>query len=176
MKLVVVRHGQTDYNKNHICQGSIDVPLNENGKQQALIINNVLADTKIDVVVSSTMKRAHETAILIAPNHPIILDDRLVERRLGNYEGKSNMNLVFDKYEDYYLNCSDDGVENIQSVYQRINDVIMELKAKYNDKTVLLVTHGSVSNVMYYYVNGIPENGICSFRYLDNGQYMELEI
>ncbi len=176
MKLIIVRHGQTDHNKNKICQGAIDISLNEYGKNQALEVREILKDKQIDLVISSSLKRAQETAKIIAPNHDIILDDRIIERKLGIYEGKPTSSFLFHKYEDFHLNCCDDGVESIQTVYNRVKSILLELKEQYDDKTVLLITHASIFNVMHYYINGIPEDGICSFQFLANGKYIEEEI
>ena len=90
MKLYIVRHGETDWNKNKMMQGNTDVPLNQNGINQALNISKFLEDKTIDVCYSSPLSRAYETAKLITNNGNIIIDKRLEERELGEFEGKNS--------------------------------------------------------------------------------------
>ena len=176
MKLYIVRHGQTDHNKKGLCQGSIDTVLNEEGQKQSIILNKEFQDKNIDIVIFSPLKRAKETATLIMPNHQIILDNRLSERSLGNYEGIESSTVSFDMYGHYHLNTGDNGVEKIKDLYARVDSLFRELKEKYHDENIMLVTHGAVYNVIYYYIHGIPEDGILTFQYLKNGEYIEYEI
>jgi broad specificity phosphatase PhoE len=176
MKLYIVRHGQTDHNKNNLRQGSIDTLLNEEGKKQSLLLQEEFKNKHVDVVLSSPLKRAHETASLVMPNHSIILDNRLSERSLGIYEGTLSSSSSFEHYGHYHLNSDEHGVERIKDLYTRVDSLFNELKEKYHDKTIMLVTHGAVYNVIYYYIHGIPEDGILTFQYLKNGEYIEYEI
>lgn len=176
MKIYIVRHGQTDHNKNNLRQGNIDTTLNEEGKKQALLLREEFINKKIDVVMSSPLKRAYETATLIMPNHNIVIDNRLSERSLGIYEGTLSSSSSFEQYGHFHLNSDENGVERIKDLYSRIDSLFNELKDKYHDKTIMLVTHGAVYNVIYYYIHGIPEDGILTFQYLKNGEYIEYEI
>ena len=89
MKLLLVRHGQTDWNINRRFQGQSDVPLNEVGRQQATALANRLSREHIDVLFASDLQRAHETARIIAAQHAceIRLDARLREINFGAWEG-----------------------------------------------------------------------------------------
>ena len=58
MKIYTVRHGQTEWNKKGLYQGKTDVPLNEEGKKQAMLVKEKLKDKKIDLIISSPLKRA----------------------------------------------------------------------------------------------------------------------
>lgn len=176
MKIIIARHGQTDHNKNNYCQGSIDTILNEEGIKQALLLQEKFKDLTIDLVISSPLKRALKTAELAMPNTEILKDDRIKERHLGEYEGVSSSTVSFEEYGHYYLNKADKGVEKIQDLYERVKSFFEELKNNHEDKNILIVTHGAVYNVIYYYIHGIPEDGILTFQYINNGQYVEYEI
>lgn len=176
MKIIIVRHGQTDHNKKKYCQGSIDTVLNEQGRKQALSLKEKFKDISIDLVISSPLKRAFETAQLAMPNTKVVTDNRIRERHLGEFEGISSAEISFEEYGHYYLNKEDNGVEKIQDFFERIKSFFEELKNKHYDKTILIVTHGAVYNVIYYYLNGIPKDGILTFQYIENGQYIEYEI
>ena len=65
MQIVLVRHGQTEWNKEGRFQGIVDIPLNEIGKQEARFASNLLKQQKWDVVISSPLQRARETASII---------------------------------------------------------------------------------------------------------------
>ena len=81
MKIYTVRHGQTEWNKKGLYQGKTDVPLNEEGKKQAMLVKEKLKDKKIDLIISSPLKRAKETAEIISDfKIKIITDSLIVER------------------------------------------------------------------------------------------------
>ena len=89
MKITIVRHGETDYNKNNILQGRSNISLNDAGRRQCKRLKYKLKDEKFDICFSSPLVRAVETAmILVGDRVEIKIDDRLIERNLGNYEGK----------------------------------------------------------------------------------------
>lgn len=87
--IYMFRHGETDWNSEGRMQGGTDIPLNENGRRQALALAEFFATNPIDGVLSSDLVRAHETAkIAIAQRQvPIILEPRLRETNLGHAEG-----------------------------------------------------------------------------------------
>lgn len=66
--LYIFRHGETDYNKQRIIQGILDIPLNETGLQQAYALAELLSNSGIQLIYSSKLQRAHRTAEIVA--HP----------------------------------------------------------------------------------------------------------
>ena len=90
MKFYIIRHGQTNWNKEGRIQGKTDIELNEEGIKQAEEAKRILKDYPIDMIVSSTLKRARKTAEIIneAKNVPIMFDKALEERGFGDFEGK----------------------------------------------------------------------------------------
>lgn len=176
MELYIVRHGETGYNKMGLLQGRTDIPLNQNGIKQALLAHSSLQNISFDVVMTSPLKRAIETAATIVPRHSIIIEPRLEERYLGNFEGKPSR--IYDQalYHDYYQNCTVGGVEGIQDLVKRIGLFLEELKMKYAKQTVLLVTHGGWINAFLYCVEQIPSDGKLKRIGLKNGEYIKYSL
>ena len=150
MKLYIIRHGQTDWNRARLLQGRTDIPLNEWGRRVAQLTKEGLKDVVFDMAFTSPLIRARETAELILEgrNIPIIDDDRLIEVNFGPYEGESfqledeNLQNFFSKPEVYY---SVDGSESIESVFERTATFLSELykKQECQNSTILVSTHGA---------------------------------
>ena len=95
MKILLVRHGETDFNKNKLIQGHSDIVLNETGKEQAINAGQKITNFDIDAVFSSPLKRALETARLMLDNSnnsqnerlDLVTDSRLIEKYFGDFEG-----------------------------------------------------------------------------------------
>ena len=89
MELYLIRHGETDYNKERKIQGSCDIPLNEYGRELAKVTAEGLKDIPFDVIFTSPLCRARETAEWIARGRqiPVYEDKRLKEICFGEYEG-----------------------------------------------------------------------------------------
>lgn len=96
MNLYVVRHGQTEWNIMKKMQGSVDIPLNEKGIEQAYITKKNLENISIDIIFCSPLKRAMQTAEVINQdrNLEIIYDERLRERNYGEFEGGASKLLI----------------------------------------------------------------------------------
>ena len=85
--IYIIRHGQTEMNQAHALQGRSDQPLNENGIRQAQDAAKGFSGLCFDRVYSSPLGRAIQTAEIVAPGVPIVVDDRLIEMDYGPYEG-----------------------------------------------------------------------------------------
>ena len=150
MKLYIIRHGQTDWNRIRRLQGRTNIPLNEWGRRVANLTREGLEDVSFDIAFTSPLVRAKETAELILQgrNVPIVDDDRLIEVDFGPYEGESfalddeNLQNFFQKPEAYY---SIGGSESIESVFRRTEEFLQELykKQEYQNSTILISTHGA---------------------------------
>ncbi|MGI6787705.1 MAG: histidine phosphatase family protein [Acholeplasmataceae bacterium] len=140
MKLIMVRHGQTDLNKNGLIQGRSDFPLNSKGIKDSLKAAEVLIDNikKIDVFISSPSKRAYQTTQIILDkyqyNKTIIKDPNFYERNFGPYEGKV-VKEVFPIIK--FL----PGYETNYEIQQRVYRGVMDLYQKYLGNTVLVGAH-----------------------------------
>ena len=158
MKLYVIRHGRTNNNDEGLFNGRYDEDINETGIHQAELAREELVNYDIDLIICSPMKRTKHTAEIInTKNIPIIYDDRLMERDTGSLTLQPVESVDRDKYWNYYETYLD--VEPIKEVCKRVYAVINEIKEKYSDKNVLIVTHNGVARAIYSYFNGIPKDG-----------------
>ena len=177
MNLYVVRHGETIWNKERKVQGITDVPLTDKGMSEAKKLQALVNTLSIDVVISSPLKRAKETAkILVDSKLPINTDDRIKERDWGLNEGALIDNV--DKWDcwDVILNTKVQNIESIQDFMYRVSDFIEDIKIRYKDKNVLIVTHSAVSRVIYYLLGTIPKDANLSRISIPNLRIMEYKI
>ena len=171
MKLYVIRHGRTNNNDEGLFNGRYDEDINETGIHQAELAREAIENYDIDLIICSPMKRTRHTAEIInTKNIPIIYEDRLMERDTGSLTLKPVESVDRDKYWNYYETYLD--VEPIKEVCKRAYAVVDEIKEKYSDKNVLIVTHNGVARAIYSYFNGIPEDG----NMLDVGSHRNCEI
>ena len=177
MKIYVVRHGQTDWNVLKLCQGQINIPLNEKGIEQAKITKEKLENEKIDLIITSPLDRAKNTAKIINEDRDlqVIEDERLVERDLGEYERAKIDSFDHKGFWDYNCNYKYKKAENIRDFCYRIKEAMEEYKEKYKGKNILLSTHGGVTMAMYIYFNGVPEDDLRSHQ-LENCEFVCYEI
>ena len=155
--IYIVRHGQTDDNVVGRYAGRIDTPLNEVGTEQAKKLHEILKDVKFDLVFSSPLQRALNTAKIICDNE-IIEDDRLIERDNGDLEGKLKSEiLVFPDFND--SNEKRYNIENIIDFRNRIYDFFNYLNEHYKGKNILIVTHAGVGIYARCYFEGEPQDG-----------------
>lgn len=159
MKLYVLRHGETEENTNGIMQGNMDTKLNENGRKQAENLVEIIKQKNIDLIISSPKDRTIETAKIVAPNVPMITDDRLLSRDHGEFEGMKRDEVNLNDYWNIKKNLKYERAERISSMFNRISSLLEDILEKYKDKNILLVTHSGICRILYYYFNGFPEDG-----------------
>jgi broad specificity phosphatase PhoE len=149
MKLILVRHGETEWNVKHIVQGHKGVPLNRKGKSQARKVALHLRKEKIDVIYSSDLERARQTTAAIARFHkvPVIYTRLIRERKFGDMEGISieEYKKVREKSDiPKYRYRPPGGGENYIDIRKRVNKFLAMLKKKHGKQTVLVVSHGGL--------------------------------
>ena len=177
MNLYVVRHGETIWNVEKKVQGITDIPLTDKGREEASELQELISTLNIDVVISSPLDRARETAkILIDSALPINTDDRIKERDWGMNEG-----AIIDTVDtwdcwDVILNTKVQNIECIQDFMYRVSNFIEDIKVRYKDKNVLIVTHSAVSRVVHYLLGTIPEDGNLSRINIPNLRIIEYKI
>lgn len=167
-KIFLVRHGQSVANERKIFGGRMDCELTELGRAQAReIVPNILT-LGINVIYSSPLKRAYETACIIAKElkiGEIITDDRLMERDFGVLTGKliADVEKYADKIirlndkEGYFLEAKE--AESFPALLLRGREVLETIKEKHSDENLLIVTHGDIGKMIYaaYYNLGWEE-------------------
>ena len=161
MEIFITRHGQTKWNALGKIQGQTDIELNDIGRGQAKETSELLKDEKIDLIITSPLKRAKETAEIINSkfNVEIIEDKRLMERGFGECEGmtkyeRAKLKAVTPEVENiwnYNTNVNVYNMETMKDFCLRVYDFLDDLIKKYKDKNILLVTHGGVSVPIKFY-------------------------
>lgn len=167
MKLYLIRHGQTDWNRARKLQGRTDVQLNEWGRKVAELTREGLQEVVFDIAFTSPLSRAKETAeiVLRGRNIPIVEEPRIIEVNFGGYEGKDfdmddeNLQSFFSKPECYK---SVDGSEPMQEIMNRVGDFYEELivNPQYQDSTVFISTHGAALSALLCHIKGWQ---VCDF-------------
>ncbi|MEL0626411.1 histidine phosphatase family protein [Salinibacterium amurskyense] len=141
--LSLIRHGQTDWNAAGRMQGSSDIPLNDTGRQQAREAVEVLCDSEWDVIVSSPLQRARETAQIIADGLGLELGrsyDLLIERHYGEGEGLTKVEID----ERWPNSTVYPGLESLHNVVERGIAALNEITHDYPGKKVIIVCHGTI--------------------------------
>lgn len=177
MKIILIRHGQTENNFNDIIQGrGINEPLNDTGIRQAKKVKEKINKYKIDKAYTSPMARAWQTAIITVGDKVEIKEDkRLVERYLGNFEGLNKSFYDHKKYWDYNLNSNEDGVEPIKDIINRVKEFYDELLKNNNDETVVIITHKCIINVLHNLIKNIDFTNYEEVK-TDNCCILEYEV
>ncbi|MBQ6817704.1 MAG: histidine phosphatase family protein [Bacilli bacterium] len=176
MKLYVLRHGETNENITGIMQGNMETVLNEVGRKQAESVREKVKEAGIDLVISSPKKRAVETALIAAPNIPIIKDERLLSRNHGEFEGMRRDEVNLQDYWNIKLNKQFEKAESMGEIFNRVSSLLNDISINYSDKTVLLVTHSGITRVLYYYFNGFPDDGDLTEYKSTNCSFEEYEL
>lgn len=196
MIMYVVRHGETEWNKEKRMQGQTDIPLSEEGIRLAKRSGEKMKDIPIDLVISSPLQRALETARLMTLNReiPIITDARIQEISFGDFEGErifespivpKDFRQIF--YDNPLQMIAPPNGETFRQVISRTKALFDELVSNpdYRDKHILISSHGAASRC--FLVNCfedktdiwrgcVPPNcGVTTVEYKD-GQCRVLEL
>jgi len=147
MRLIIVRHGLTDFNAQGMMQGHIEKPLNEEGLQQASKLALRLKEEKIDVAYVSDLSRAVQTAQAVLNFHPnisVIYTPEIRERNYGIYEGKHrDIYLAANQKENVpYYKFKPEGGESVLEAKERALLFYAKIYQKHQRETVLMVSHG----------------------------------
>ncbi|MBE6714926.1 MAG: histidine phosphatase family protein [Ruminococcaceae bacterium] len=168
MKLYAARHGKTDWNALDRIQGRTDNPLNDQGVAQASLLGENCRDLGIDLIISSPMIRALDTAkaVALTTGAPIIIDDRLIEQNYGIYEGQHRFcdGFLQNKRQFAYKYP---GGESMMMLAQRVYNFLDEVKENYSDKTVMVVCHGGVLRALHTYFYDLTNDEYFSYN-IDN--------
>lgn len=183
MKILLVRHGETDFNKNKRIQGHTDIPLNETGENQAINAGSKISKYDVDAAFSSPLKRAIQTARLMLDNSKnnsnkeleIITDDRLIEKYFGDFEGST--------FEEYFSALeSGEGLETVEleeRVYKRASEFFINQYDEYKGKTICVVCHGALIRIFLRTLGLYPHNEMINNTSLNvvnfNGEEFTLE-
>ena len=160
--LILARHGETDWNKNGLLQGSSDfAKLNNVGKKQAKALGKALLSLNVDIIYSSPLKRASETAEIINKilKKEIVFDDALKERDWGDWEGRDAA-VEFLRLEKMDIrtrfNFMPPNGESWKEFEIRLIKSVEKIVENNNDKRVLIVTHGGSIRALVPVIKKVP--------------------
>ncbi|MCQ2771813.1 MAG: histidine phosphatase family protein [Bacilli bacterium] len=186
MKIYIVRHGETDFNKSRILQGRKDVPLNQDGLRLAEITGEALRGIHFDEAYSSPLIRSTETIKIILSKSGnndagFYLDKDLVEVDVGDWtlanlgdESNPSIEDIRQFFKDPFSSPGAPGGESVQQVIDRTQAFIKKLASRNADKTYLVGTHGfamrAMLNFLYedkrdFWHGKVPYN--CCFNILE---------
>ncbi len=163
--ITAVRHGETAWNAASRLQGQLDTDLNARGRWQAQQAGLALADSGIDAVYCSDLRRAHHTALAIAqhsgiPPETLRLEPGLRERSFGSFQGLTYAQVGELHPEDALRwkqrdpDWAPPGGESPAVVYQRVASTLHAIAARHPGEHIALVTHGGVLDMLYRLATG----------------------
>lgn len=158
--LLLARHGETDWNRDGRFQGQADTPLNDRGREQAQALAEEV--NGVDVIYSSDMRRAIETAEVVAERLrlDVKVDSRLRERGFGAWEGltpgeiEASFRESFDRWRRGDGFGADDA-ETHEAFAARIEGFLGDALARHPDETVLVIAHGGSIRVIQAVASGL---------------------
>ena len=192
MNIYVIRHGQTPWNVERRLQGRSDTDLNEIGREMAIETGKAFQKVHFDVVFTSPLKRARETAELFLGDRkvPVIEEPRVQEISFGDYEGLAcgkdnysipdpNFNDFFEHPEHYQTPPNGESLEELGVRTKAFMEDIMH-RPELQDKTVLVSSHGCATRGILnsirsfeladFWHGGVPKNCSVALIHVENGQ------
>jgi broad specificity phosphatase PhoE len=170
-EIILVRHGETEWNVKEVFRGRTDVELNETGIRQAELLAQYLSNIKIAAVYSSPLKRALKTAEMIATYHNLDVEiaPGLIDFDYGEWQGLSHRQ-VKNRYKEPYTQWLKNpqqvtmpGGESLNDVSQRAISVVNEIIARYRG-AVVLVSHRVVNKVLICALLGLDSSHFWNIR------------
>lgn len=182
-QLLLIRHGQTDFNDEGRLQGQLDVPLNARGVEQARRMAQALKGAQIHAIYSSDLQRARATARELAEvtGLPVRIDPRLREVHLGEWQGKLAKDVqtaesdIYWQRRKYPAVVAPPGGETAIQVQERLLAAINDIVERHPAETAAIVSHGFAIAVTLAYFRDIPISQVWSLV-PENGQIHVVEV
>jgi len=153
-RLIIMRHGQTDWNVENRFQGHTDIPLNAVGRAQVARAASILGTQEIDHIISSDLQRAYETAAAVAAvkQLKVVADPQLRETHCGSWEGRTGPDIEASDGENLTrwfagddIPAGGDGERRSEVVARMMNAITRGLNDCATGQTLLVVTHGGAA-------------------------------
>lgn len=178
----LVRHGETNWNKNRIIQGQKDTELNERGVEEAIAIAEKFQSVKLDLAFSSDLLRAKRTAEIIALEHQLAVQatEKLRERKFGSLEGEpydiltthEKLMRALSEEERKKLRPAPDAESDDEFAW-RIITFLRETAIAYPGKNILAATHSGVLRIVTIHLGFMTHEEFDTMRFI-NGGYLKL--
>ncbi len=162
--LLLARHGETDWNKEGRWQGWADPALNDTGRAQARTLAAELEATPFDAVWSSDLRRARETAEILAAPHrvPVLVDPDLREIDIGSWSGLTRAEIA-DRFPD---GIRPDG-ETREQHAARVLAAVERIARAHPAERVLVVTHGGTLRTLHGHTSDEPYHPVANCAVLE---------
>jgi alpha-ribazole phosphatase len=186
-RLLIVRHGQTDWNIERRFQGQTDIPLNPMGLKQAQALARHLSSEKPAAIYSSDLSRAWQTAEIIRyalsanSQCPLIAEPRLREICFGEWEGlvyeeiQARQPQQLQRWETDLVNTAPPGGESLLEVSERVQAAFKALVVAYPNQTLIVIGHGGSLQLLIAHAVGITPGNFWQIH-LENASLSELQI
>ncbi|MCB1754554.1 MAG: histidine phosphatase family protein [Gammaproteobacteria bacterium] len=156
MKLIIVRHGVTDFNLQRRIQGQLDTRLNNQGERQAEELGHVLSEENIDKIYSSDLQRSVATTAAIiraGGNLPVEYSPDLRERHYGEFQGGTVHTLMEAvKAHPHWESFEPEGGESLQAFHARAGRFWQAMLERHDSETLLISTHGGVAKSLIAHI------------------------
>ncbi len=168
MDILLIRHGETTWNRERRMQGHIDIPLNDEGRRQARALGVALKAERPDAIWSSDLQRARDTAQAIADTHqmPLQLTEALRERCYGAFEGMTYQEIgeryprEMQQWKARELHArfpaGEREAETLHEFYLRCIAAVTSIASAHHGEKLVIVAHGGVLDCVYRAATGMP--------------------
>jgi len=180
-RILIIRHGETAWNRGKIFRGTYDIPLNENGKQQAVLAAEALKDVTIDAAYTSPLSRATESAEIVTESHGIspVTHDGFIDLDYGEWTGKEDSEVAKlwpDEHNAWTTNppsVRPPGGTTLQEVFDTSFTAMEELAQKHDNETIAIFAHRVVNKLL---IIGALSLGLERFPFIIQGNCCINEI
>lgn len=174
--ILLARHGQTRWNRDRRFQGHADPPLNEAGRAQARGLAERLADVPLDAIYSSDLRRAHQTAEIVAAakGMTVTTDPGLREIDVGSWSG-----LTRDEIAERFADAEHHDGETPEEHLERVLAAVSRIAAAHPGQQILIVSHGASLRTLRRHalgepVEALPNCGLYELRF-ENGAFRRID-
>jgi phosphoserine phosphatase len=182
-RLILIRHGETEWNVEGRYQGQADPPLNSKGRRQARSLASKLSGAGLQRLISSPLKRAAETAQILAEilELPVFMDDRLMEIHQGDWQTLLRTEIegqypeLFRRWESEPWQVTPPNGENLSEVQVRVDAFLDEILQRYPDSCIGIVTHRIPIALIKMRYQGLDANIVRTLR-LPNTFFEEIDV
>lgn len=155
-KILIIRHGETDWNRSETFRGTYDIALNENGKKQARLVAQSLKNIKIDAAYTSPLSRAKETAGIVSKSHSIspIIHNAFIDMDYGEWTGKKDSEVIKlwpDEHAAWTTKphtVKPPGGTTLEDIFKNSFAAMEDLAVKHNGETIAIFTHRVVNKLL----------------------------
>jgi len=167
-ELILIRHGETDWNRELRFQGQVDVPLNATGHEQARRLAQRLAGEQVNHLYASDLIRTQQTAEPVAKQLTLqgVAEAGLREQNFGLVDGmrvddiKAQHPSAWDRWTQFDADYAfDGGAESTRQFHARVMEAVRRLVAAHQGQTLMLVTHGGVLDMIYRTARALDLSG-----------------